>query len=37
MELEEGGKRKENDRTSTILQIITSMKIEDIRMYIESC
>jgi hypothetical protein len=37
MKLEEGGKGEENDRASTILQNKTSVKVEDIRIYIENC
>jgi hypothetical protein len=37
MELREGGKGKGNDRASTISQNITSVKVEDVRMSIESC
>jgi hypothetical protein len=35
-ETQEGGKGKENDRASIISQNITSVKVEKIRMYIES-
>jgi hypothetical protein len=37
MELREGGKGKKNDRASAISQNITSVKVEDLRMCIESC
>jgi hypothetical protein len=37
MELGEGRKGKENDRTSTISQNIASVKEEDITIFIESC
>jgi hypothetical protein len=37
MELREGGKRKENDRVSTISWNTTSVKEEDIRICIENC
>jgi hypothetical protein len=37
MEFGEGGKGKENDRASTIFQNITSVKVLDIRICIESC
>jgi hypothetical protein len=37
MKLGEGRKGKENDRASTILQNITSVKVEDITICIESC
>jgi hypothetical protein len=33
MELQKGEKRKDNDRVS----IITSVKVDDTRVYIESC
>jgi hypothetical protein len=37
MELRERGKVKENDSTSIISQNITSVKVENIRMCLESC
>jgi hypothetical protein len=37
VELKEGGKGKENDRTSTILKNKTPVKVEDIRICIENC
>jgi hypothetical protein len=36
MVLREGGKGNENDRASTTLSNKISMKVEDIRVYIES-
>jgi hypothetical protein len=30
-----GGKRKKNDRASTILKYITSVKVENITMYLK--
>jgi hypothetical protein len=32
-----GGKRKQNDRVSTILKNITSVQVEDITICIECC
>jgi hypothetical protein len=37
MELREGRKGEKNDRATAISQNIASVKIEDIRMCVESC
>jgi hypothetical protein len=37
VELGRGGKRKENDRASTISKCITSVQVEDITKYIKNC
>jgi hypothetical protein len=36
VELREGGKGKENDRALTISKYVASVKVEDIRICIES-
>jgi hypothetical protein len=37
MDLRGGERRKENDRESTISKYITSVLVEGVMMYIESC